>query len=271
MDKFRRVSSAPHLLTPHRPSNPMHIIRSIEQMRQHNHRLNRPHNPADSVPHEHELKHDPRDPCGHFSKEFDLIDLDHDEYLCHEELRKGLLVQLWSQQEVDELFNLIDLNKDRKISKDEYISFRGALLFESFAVRTAHTADLLLVEDYTPLDPKSRELIKRSATSLYNVEDEPASPSSVNSNKVPIPALHVLMPEKHSKNFFIPAARAEAYPPRPPRAGAGPYSANQDRRPRWDARGWQEPPQGRRGGGGAHLARPARPWPCRSSLGRSRP
>ncbi len=154
-------------------------------MKQHNHRLHG----ASAVPHEHELEHDPRDPEGHFSKEFDLIDLNHDKFLCHEELRKGLLVQHWSQQEVDELFSLIDLNKDRKISKEEYISFRGTLVFDAFAVRTAHAANLLLVKDYTPLDPKSRDLINRSATSLYNVEDQPAPPASDKSNKVPIHAL----------------------------------------------------------------------------------
>lgn len=135
--------------------------------------------PSQSSP----TKADPRDPAGHFSHEFDLIDTDHDNYLSHEELRKGLISQNWDQREVDELFSLIDLSKDVKISKEQFISFRGSIVFDAFAVRTAHNRATLSSKDSKPLDPKSRDLIARNSVSFFTSE-----PPSPNARRDPEPA-----------------------------------------------------------------------------------
>ena len=72
---IRRGASTPHLVTPqpHHSTHPMHNIRSKQNssLKQDNHPHNGAEKPTDSSPHQHELEHDPRDPAGHFSKEFE--------------------------------------------------------------------------------------------------------------------------------------------------------------------------------------------------------
>ena len=152
------------------PSKTTIVQSKIRERDNHAHSLLKQHPTASAQPEEH----DPRDPGGHFSNEFDHIDLDHDDYLSHEELRNGLISQKWEQREVDELFSLIDLDRDRRISRDEYISFRSSIIFDAFAIRTSRKSSVLTSKDYVPLDPKSRDLCARSAISLSLLE-EPGS------------------------------------------------------------------------------------------------
>ena len=69
---------------------------------------------------------DSRDPTGHFSFEFERIDKNKDGWLSPSELHHGLLSAGWEQDEVCGLFDLIDTNKDGKITKEEFISYRAA-------------------------------------------------------------------------------------------------------------------------------------------------
>ena len=72
-----------------------------------------------------EAKGDARDPTGHFAFEFERIDKNKDGWLSSKELHHGLLSAGWEQDEVCGLFELIDLDKDGKISKDEFITYRS--------------------------------------------------------------------------------------------------------------------------------------------------
>jgi Ca2+-binding EF-hand superfamily protein len=67
---------------------------------------------------------DPRDPSGRFAFEFERIDKNKDGWLSPAELHQGLLAAGWDQNDVCGLFDLIDLNKDGQITKDEFIAHR---------------------------------------------------------------------------------------------------------------------------------------------------
>lgn len=65
------------------------------------------------------------DPNGYLAFEFDRMDKNKDGVLSHAELHQGLLNSGWDQDEVCKLFELIDTNKDGKITKNEFISFQN--------------------------------------------------------------------------------------------------------------------------------------------------
>ena len=66
------------------------------------------------------------DPTGFFALEFDRIDKSKDGCLSCAELHPGLLATGWEQEAVERLFNLniMDANKDRRITEDEFIAFK---------------------------------------------------------------------------------------------------------------------------------------------------
>ncbi len=70
-------------------------------------------------------KVDPRDPSGQYAFEFDKIDKNKDGWLSPMELHQGLLSSGWEQDKVCGLFDLIDTDKDGKVTKDEFISYRA--------------------------------------------------------------------------------------------------------------------------------------------------
>ncbi len=67
---------------------------------------------------------DSSDPSARFGFEFDRIDKNKDGWLSPIELHSALLSCGWEQDQVCKLFDLIDVDKDGKITKTEFISYR---------------------------------------------------------------------------------------------------------------------------------------------------
>lgn len=59
------------------------------------------------------------------SFEFDRIDKNKDGWLSISELHQGLISSGWEQDEVCKLFDIIDTNKDGRITKAEFIAFKA--------------------------------------------------------------------------------------------------------------------------------------------------
>jgi hypothetical protein len=127
----------------------------------------------------------PEDILAHYGQEFDRLDTDHDNFLTRQELREGLKFQKWKDREVDELFSLIDLDRDKRVSREEYLNFRGSIVFSAFAFRASRR---LSMDSYLLLDPKTRDLLERSNAALYGVVAAPGperEPTSLAAHEPP--------------------------------------------------------------------------------------
>ena len=94
---------------------------------------------------------------------------------------------------MDELFSLIDLSKDSKLSKEQYISFRGSIVFDAFAVRTTHNSASIKTKDSVPLNPKSRDLYARSSVTFFSPKGSSAPPEVCELQKEKYPFRHLCM------------------------------------------------------------------------------
>eukprot|EP00961_Rhodomonas_salina_P040650 546263-Rhodomonas_salina.11 len=70
-------------------------------------------------------KPDPRDPQGIFSAQFDFLDANGDGMIDTKEFRHGLISAGWSQDELSDLFDKIDVSHDGKISREEYLNYHA--------------------------------------------------------------------------------------------------------------------------------------------------
>jgi Ca2+-binding EF-hand superfamily protein len=90
---------------------------------------------------------DSRDPSGRYAFEFDRIDKNKDGWLSRSELHQGLLSCGWEQDRVCGLFDVIDADKDGKITKAEFISFRAKTDSQAKSKRKTKAATQVALKD----------------------------------------------------------------------------------------------------------------------------